>query len=771
MALAAFDANTQAVGKAQARARALGVDLHQLRDQIRDCQPAELSNRREQDERRDFLESLYDGRREGAELFERIIAGNELQQANFLARGALAARAVLRVVIRGPGGRLIGYGTGFLIGDGVLLTNNHVLQNSDAAALSEAEAFYEQGIDGSDLPVQRYALEPQRLFYTSRDLDFSIVAVAPVDRNGTARLAEIGWLPLIGSAGKALEGEWLTIVQHPEGQQKQLCVRENQLLKRDTDVLWYSTDTLGGSSGSPVFNNDWLVVALHHSGVPETKDGRWQTIDGRDFDPLRDGEDKVKWIANEGIRVSRIVETLRADSSIATHPLVQAMLGVEARDISVRLPILFGNGAPPPPELLAAADTISASGAQPISAATRGNPPVQPGTIQSGERDMSERLVTVTLAIAADGSTRIVGSGPQEADFLTAEKAKKPPKPVIDSPVEEEQDWGKGFDPKFLDSTEPALWVHLPTLSPARQGEVAELLDKPVYGKPAPDAATAKAGVLDYWNYSIIMNAERRLAFFSAANIDWSGRSDLGRAGDKWLWDDRIDRKHQIGNSFYVGNKFDRGHLTRREDMEWGASPFDATRKANGTCTWTNCSPQHEQFNQDKNFPGKAAALWGGLEKYILEQTALHYQFRIQSITGPIFGDDDPEYRGVKVPLSFWKVVAAVDANGKLFATGYVLSQDFLVERDWGKLDEAAIEQPFGQFETYQTKISEIESETGLRFTFGASADSLSAVDPLAKPSWRQRNRQRRNGAQESFELRPRRTGDALESFSDIVLD
>ncbi len=764
MAIEGASISAAAIRKAQVRADALGMDLNDLSEQMRGAHPADLTSRREQEERRRFLESLYDGSREAAQRFERIIAGNELQQANFLPRGALAARAVLRVVIRGTGGVLLGYGTGFLIGHGVLLTNNHVLQTSDAAALSSVEAFYEQGVDGNDLAVQRFALEPGRLFHTSKELDFSIVAVAPTAQNGPGRLVDIGWLPLIGSTGKALEGEWLTIIQHPRGEPKQLCVRENQLLKKDTDVLWYSTDTLGGSSGSPVFNNDWLVVALHHSGVPETRNGRWQTIDGRDFDPARDDESQIKWVANEGIRVSRIIETLRTDARVADHPLVRAMLGVEARDISLRLPILFGDGAPPPASLLSAADQLSASARQPVPAMRPTN-----DDLPSGETDMSEHLVKVTLAISADGSVRIVDSTASEAALVSLEKAASP-KPVVDAPVEEEKDWGKGFVPGFLDSGEPELSVHLPILSAENQARIARLKPVSVYGKPAPAQAEIDAGVLDYWGYSIVMNAERRLAFFSAANIDWGGRYELSRSADKWLWDDRIDRKHQIGNSFYVGNKFDRGHLTRREDLESGPDPVQATRKANGTCTWPNCSPQHEVFNQDKNFPGKAAALWGGLEKYILEQTALHNQFRIHSITGPIFGDDDPVYRDVKVPLSFWKVVAAINADGKLFATGYVLSQDFLVERDWGRLDEAALEQPFGKFETYQTRISEIEKETGLSFTFGTQGKSLSDCDPLAKPSWRQRGRRRGVATGESFGLGGGRPGGPLEGFGDIVL-
>ncbi|MDP1980400.1 hypothetical protein [Undibacterium sp.] len=42
-----------------------------------------------------------------------------------------------------------------------------------------------------------------------------------------------------------------------------------------------------------------------------------QTIDGRDFDPSRDAEDRIKWVANEGIRVSRVIN--RSGKQICRH--------------------------------------------------------------------------------------------------------------------------------------------------------------------------------------------------------------------------------------------------------------------------------------------------------------------------------------------------------------------------------------------------------------------------------------------------------------------
>jgi Trypsin-like peptidase domain len=115
-----------------------------------------------------------------------------------------------------------------------------------------------------------FAFAPDDFFYASEALDFALVAVFPNSEQDGLPLAPFGHLPLVETLGKAVVGEWLTIIQHPNGERKQVCVRENQLIRIEGDVLWYSTDTLGGSSGAPVLNNGWIVVALHHSG-PRTE--------------------------------------------------------------------------------------------------------------------------------------------------------------------------------------------------------------------------------------------------------------------------------------------------------------------------------------------------------------------------------------------------------------------------------------------------------------------------------------------------------------------
>jgi endonuclease G, mitochondrial len=200
---------------------------------------------------------------------ERIIQGNDLDSINYLAKGTAASRSVCRIQLRDMKSNLLGYGSGFLIGPGLLMTNHHVFGMPVDAANSIADFDYELDISGEERVPIRFGFEPAKFFYTNDRLDFSIVAVAPTSLSGHEELENWGWLPLSGAPGKADPGEYLTIIQHPGGQMKQVCVRENKLLKYVGDFLWYNTDTTAGSSGSPAFNRFWQVVALHHSGIPK----------------------------------------------------------------------------------------------------------------------------------------------------------------------------------------------------------------------------------------------------------------------------------------------------------------------------------------------------------------------------------------------------------------------------------------------------------------------------------------------------------------------
>jgi|KBSMisStaDraftv2_1062788.scaffolds.fasta_scaffold90466_4 endonuclease G len=283
-------------------------------------------------------------------------------------------------------------------------------------------------------------------------------------------------------------------------------------------------------------------------------------------------------------------------------------------------------------------------------------------------------------------------------------------------PLDDDYSGHKGFDPAFLSAGNADGRVFLPALGPALAKEATTLSGNP------------KETVLKYRNFSVVMHRLRRFAIYSAANVDFKGRFELARPKDRWRFDPRIPTEMQVGESFYTNNAFDRGHLTRREDQEYGPTPKEAIDAAADTCHWTNCMPQHARFNERRE-------LWQGIEHHILEEAVAKDQFRAQVITGPVFDAADPVLAGFEAtpyPLRFWKVVAAINASGKLFATAYVLDQrDTIAE--FGL--RGAPEVPFTPFKTYQTTIAAIEKLTQLTFTGsrGARRTNLGAFDPLAR--------------------------------------
>jgi endonuclease G len=639
--------------------------------------PSELASEKVKQERKEFLgESLRETRapEEIERIYERVLGGNDLMPIAYLERGAIAARAVARIDLGGGA-----YGTGFLIAPRVLITNNHVIGDKTTAAGATANFQYEVNL--KDVPAQEVTVElvPDELFHTSpvEEFDFTVVAVSP-----KVPLPQFGFLPLIEATGKTSEGEWLTIIQHPSGQRKQICVRENKFIKRTDNMLWYTTDTEPGSSGSPVFNNDWYVVALHHAGVPETRDGV----------AARQSDGSEKWIANEGVRVSRIVQNLR--SALPAHPLLTPMYTLPAAKARISEPPNMGPltlpGAtasqPTPPREAAMAENRIVS--VPLELKLQIGPD---GTV-------------VPLAVGARGATESFG-GDGGSVFVEAARKKKPP--AADAPFDDKYEKRKGYEPAFLGNG--AKRVGFPKLSKALQADAAPLIDEP------------KNFLLHYNNYSVVMHKKRRMAIYSAANVSFGHRFEMGRPPDVWRRDPRILAEHQLESFYYAHNKFDRGHLTRREDLEFGGTPILALQSAADTCHWTNCTPQHSQFNQNKE-------IWQGIERYVLEESIRHGDFDAQIITGPILDEGDPEYRKIQYPLRFWKVVAAINSKKELFSTAYMASQEEVIAQFGIEVTEV----PFGAYKTFQTKISEIERLTGLTFECGAG-DVLRNHDPLEK--------------------------------------
>ena len=242
---------------------------------------------------------------------ERLLSDSDLLEVNFLQQGATVAQAVGRVIIR-LGGGVTEYGTGFLVAPGVLLTNNHVVASREQAASGQIQFNYEENEDDAIEAPFRFELAPDLFFVTSKRFDCTFVAVADLDD----KLAQFGFCPLIEEQGKVTIGEHVNIIQHPDGRPKEIAIRDNKLVDipegadASGDFLYYSTDTEPGSSGAPVFNDQWEVVAMHHTAVPKRRNNRFLTRDNRVW---KEGMDPalLQFVANEGVRVSRLVRFLK----------------------------------------------------------------------------------------------------------------------------------------------------------------------------------------------------------------------------------------------------------------------------------------------------------------------------------------------------------------------------------------------------------------------------------------------------------------------------
>lgn len=207
-------------------------------------------------------------------------------------------------------------GTGFLVGPDLLLTNQHVLKDSSYLATAIAHFDYRKDHTGAAPAGRRIRLDPS--FYHSspaEQLDYALVRLAerPVDPSPAVSpflaaqpslglpVGQHAYLPL--SEDIIRGGDRINILQHPGGDPLKVVLTQNRVVEDMTATrVQYLADTDAGSSGSPVCNQRWEVVALHHSGGP--------------YPPPRPGDpnsaSRQRFLINEGIPIRAILADLRA---------------------------------------------------------------------------------------------------------------------------------------------------------------------------------------------------------------------------------------------------------------------------------------------------------------------------------------------------------------------------------------------------------------------------------------------------------------------------
>jgi endonuclease G len=222
---------------------------------------------------------------------------------------------------------------------------------------------------------------------------------------------------------------------------------------------------------------------------------------------------------------------------------------------------------------------------------------------------------------------------------------------------------------------------------------------------PALDAALSDDAVqldgsaaIPYTHFSLALSKSRGFARWVAWNIDGGSIRKVSRNGIPFVKDSRIPAQFQNGDELYSGNRLDRGHLARRADLVWG-SEAEARSANKDSFFFTNIAPQMDDFNQSSK-----DGVWGRLEDAVFADVDVQ-DLKVTAFGGPIFQDNDREYRGVRLPREYWKVLAYV-YGGEFKSRAFLLTQNL---NPFEALD-------LDEFRAFQVSTAELEERTRLRF-------------------------------------------------------
>ena len=255
-----------------------------------------------------------------ASQLESIVRDRErfIDVEGFIARATTVQSQVCRIEVT----RKNGNGTGFLVGSDLVLTNYHVMEpvfRSQALATDVVCRFDyrktphgETVRPGTPFKLKQGEWEIDKSPYSQKDLvegrgdpspdelDYCLLRLKEPAGEGKAggsqdtNAERRGWVTTNKNSGAGAAGDDVFLFQHPKGRPLVVAVGEHLGFNGAGNRMRYDADTLGGSSGSPVFNADLELIGLHHRGDPAA--------------------DVVKMTAehNQGIPVSRILTLLEA---------------------------------------------------------------------------------------------------------------------------------------------------------------------------------------------------------------------------------------------------------------------------------------------------------------------------------------------------------------------------------------------------------------------------------------------------------------------------
>jgi len=207
-----------------------------------------------------------------------MVGFDRFLDAVWLDQGAAACRSVCRVETPAE------YGTGFLLGPDLLLTNYHVVQQVlDDPSLAPQVVLrfgFKRDQNGGVENGDTYSLAADWRVDDSPNvpsgLDYALMRLADPAGQDAVGSGPRGWLRPVPHRFE--HGEDLYIIQHPQFQENKpteplkVVLAPNSVDSENADRtrVTYATNTEPGSSGSPCFTRDWELVGLHHSSLNPT---------------------------------------------------------------------------------------------------------------------------------------------------------------------------------------------------------------------------------------------------------------------------------------------------------------------------------------------------------------------------------------------------------------------------------------------------------------------------------------------------------------------
>jgi endonuclease G len=210
------------------------------------------------------------------EINEAIIHTDDTLPYSFINGASKAAASVAKICMYAfdkkvykklpSGDKIVFNGSGWLISNTLMVTNHHVINArkkgehpaTDEELVEQVEHSYAI-MDLDDDFMQGATVNFKKLEAWSAQLDYAIIRTETSNRPGL-KISSNG-------VGKIMDPVPVNIIQHPGGRSKRFAIRNNLVSSSQENELRYFTDTDAGSSGSPVFDDVWEVVALHRASV------------------------------------------------------------------------------------------------------------------------------------------------------------------------------------------------------------------------------------------------------------------------------------------------------------------------------------------------------------------------------------------------------------------------------------------------------------------------------------------------------------------------